>query len=124
MRQDPITLSKIWQTVSYGFMAIGLFLLFFLGAQAFARITDASQVVGKPRQKPTPADYALQTVLPLVSSNNVSAASAAIDGTPQTGAATKDAEKSTKGDKASAASRPDLASDNSGRTTINKNSGR
>jgi len=124
MRQDPLTLSKIWQTASYGFMAIGLFLLFFLGAQAFARITDPSQVIGKPRQKPTPADYALQTVLPLVSSNNVSTAAAVLDGVAQTGSSSPASEKSSKETRDNGAVRPEVAAGNSDRTATSKNNGR
>jgi hypothetical protein len=51
MKQEyAFILSRIWRPVSYAMMAIGVFLLFFLGARALAQITDPSQVQGKPRQ--------------------------------------------------------------------------
>lgn len=125
MRQDPaITLSKIWQTASYGFMAIGLFLLFFLGAQAFAKITDASQVVGKPRQKPSPVDYAMHTVLPFVNSTSVSTVSPAVDAVTQP----SDDKQSSKETREHAARGQEVASDKSSKSADqqinNKNSGR
>lgn len=75
MRQDSFfTLSRVGQTAGYALMAVGLFLLFFLGAQAFGRLTDPAQVYGQPRQKPSSTDYVLQSVIPLVDSNYVASA--------------------------------------------------
>jgi hypothetical protein len=65
MKQDPMfALPRVWQAVSYAGMAIGLFLLFFLGARAFAQITDSAHVQGKPRQQTGIPGLGLTPVLP------------------------------------------------------------
>jgi hypothetical protein len=93
MKQDSIlTLSKIWQTLTNIVLAVGIFLLFFLGAKALAQLTDSSQVIGRPRQHVNKAGMGLSSFLPIsyvvedttldVSSSD--AGGQAADATPQT----------------------------------------
>jgi hypothetical protein len=66
MRQDSYTtFSKATQTVSYGVIAVGLFLLFYIGARAFAQINDQEYVEGKPRQQSGAASLGLEALLPV-----------------------------------------------------------
>lgn len=64
-QESAFILSRIWRPVSYAMMAIGVFLLFFLGARALAQITDPSQVQGRPRHHHDTGGTGFTSFLPL-----------------------------------------------------------
>lgn len=92
-----MALSKVLQTASYAIMAVGLFLLFFLGARAFGQITDPAQVQGRPRQQGNRPGFGVASLIStgLVDSTSSSPIASAA-GSPVPAAANKSANGNSK----------------------------